>query len=87
MQSLKGDKTAVLAVSLWSAEAGEFGEFLQEKCTCSSNHKLGSFSNIASGLPKRTGSLQFKCKGPRRAYIFPPQLSKFPRFGRLEREN
>ena len=38
--------------------------------------------------PKRTGSDQFKRKGPRRARtFFSPQLSKFLRFGRPEQEN
>ena len=49
---------------------------------------LGCVPSVRSGRPKRTCSDQFKWKGPRRARtFFPPQLSKFPRFGRPEREN
>ena len=48
----------------------------------------GRFPFVRSGRPKRTGCGQFKYKGQRRARtFFPPQLSKFPRFDRPEREN
>ena len=46
---------------------------------------FGRFLLVRSGRPKRIGSGQFNWKDPRRTRtFFPPQLFKFPRFGRQE---
>ena len=59
-----------------------YGSSLKETVT------ISSFPFYRSGGPKRTGSDQLKWKGPERTHTFyAPQLSEFPRFGRLEQEN
>ena len=64
-----------------------FYQYTSRLCMFRLLSRLRSLS-ICPFWPPKTGSGQFKWKGPRRARtFFPPQLSKFPHFGRLERQN
>ena len=78
-----------LNYTMWEASSSSHTKtYLKLSKTWRKLLNLDRFPFVCSGRPKRTGSVQFKRKGPRCAggTFFPPQLSKFPRFCPPERE-
>ena len=76
----------VVVITRWCKFCQQRSELTQFQYTFLSF--LLRFPFVHSDWLKRTGSGQFKWKGPRHACtLFPPQLSKFPHFGQPEWEN